>query len=235
MKISDTKEATKMATPVPAQSSYPLDQHIIIALTKGRILNETLPLLAAAGIEPKEKISQSRKLIFETNQPGLRLLVIRGVDVPTYVEHGAADMGVAGKDILLEADGADLYEPLDLNIAKCRLMTATLIGKQLPQGRIRIATKFVNIAKQYCAEKGIQADMIKLYGAMELAPLMGLADMIVDVVDTGNTLTANGMESRDLIAKVSTRLVVNPAAMKRKYRRIQQLIGRLQDVVGARN
>ena len=217
MKIPDTKETTKTAIHVSERPSYPLDQHLIIALTKGRILNETLPLLAAAGIEPKEKISQSRKLIFETNQPGLRLLVIRGVDVPTYVQHGAADMGVAGKDVLLEVDGADLYEPLDLHIAKCRLMTATLIGKQLPQGRIRIATKFVNIAKQYCAEKGIQADMIKLYGAMELAPILGLADEIVDIVDTGNTLKANGLEPRELIHNISSRLVVNRASMKMKH------------------
>ena len=158
-----------------------MDQQVIIALTKGRILKETLPLLAAAGIEPIEDISKSRKLIFETNQPDIRLLIIRGSDVPTYVQHGAADMGVSGKDMLLEAGGADLYESLDLNISKCRLMTAGLVGKELPPGRVRVATKFTNVAKRYCAEKGIQADIIKLYGAMELAPLMNLADMIVDL------------------------------------------------------
>ena len=208
-----------------------MDQQIVIALTKGRILKETLPLFAAAGIEPTEDISQSRKLIFDTNQPDIKLIVIRGSDVPTYVQHGAADIGVSGKDMLLEADGADLYEPLDLNISKCRLMTAGLVGKSLPQGRVRIATKFTNIAKHYCAEKGIQGDIIKLYGAMELAPLMDLADVIVAIVDTGNTLKANGMEPRDLIANVSSRLVVNRAAMKRKYQRIQQIIDQLTDAV----
>ncbi len=208
-----------------------MSQEIIIALTKGRILKETLPLLAAAGIEPAEDISKSRKLIFDTNQPDVRLLVIRGSDVPTYVKHGAADMGVSGKDMLLEVGGADLYEPLDLNIARCRLMTAAMVGKALPQGRIRIATKFTNVAKQYCAEKGIQADIIKLYGAMELAPIMDLADMIVDIVDTGNTLKANGMEPRDLIADISSRLVVNRASLKRKHRRIQQLIDSLSAAV----
>ena len=208
-----------------------MSQQITIALTKGRILKETLPLFAAAGIEPVEDISKSRKLIFATNQPDLRLLVIRGSDVPTYVQHGAADMGVSGKDMLLEAGGADLYEPLDLNISKCRLMTAAMVGKELPQGRIRIATKFTNIAKQYCAEKGIQTDIIKLYGAMELAPIMDLADMIVNIVDTGNTLKANGMEPRDLIADISSRLVVNRASMKRKHERIQQLIDSLRQAV----
>ncbi len=210
-----------------------MDQQVIIALTKGRILKETLPLLAAAGIEPIEDISKSRKLIFETNQPDIRLLVIRGSDVPTYVQHGAADMGVSGKDMLLEAGGADLYESLDLNISKCRLMTAGLVGKELPQGRVRIATKFTNVAKRYCAEKGIQADIIKLYGAMELAPLMDLADMIVDIVDTGNTLKANGMEPQDLIADISSRLVVNRAAMKRKHQRISQIIEQLRAAVEA--
>lgn len=208
-----------------------MDQQVIIALTKGRILKETLPLLAAAGIEPIEDISKSRKLIFETNQSDIRLLIIRGSDVPTYVQHGAADMGVSGKDMLLEAGGADLYESLDLNISKCRLMTAGLVGKELPRGRVRVATKFTNVAKRYCAEKGIQADIIKLYGAMELAPLMNLADMIVDIVDTGNTLKANGMEPQDLIADISSRLVVNRAAMKRKHQRISQIIERLRAVV----
>jgi ATP phosphoribosyltransferase len=210
-----------------------MDQEIIIALTKGRILKETLPLFAAAGIEPLEDISQSRKLIFETSQPDVRLLVIRGSDVPTYVQYGAADMGVSGKDMLLEYGGAGLYEPLDLNIARCQLMTAALKNKTLPQGRVRVATKFVNIAKQYFAQQGVQADVIKLYGAMELAPLMDLADLIVDIVDTGNTLKANGMEPLELIAPISSRLVVNKAAMKRKHQRIQQLIERLRQAVAS--
>lgn len=210
-----------------------MNQEIIIALTKGRILKETLPLFAAAGIEPLEDISQSRKLIFETSQPDVRLLVIRGSDVPTYVQYGAADMGVSGKDMLLECGGAGLYEPLDLNIARCQLMTAALKNKTLPQGRVRVATKFVNIAKQYFAEQGVQADVIKLYGAMELAPLMDLADLIVDIVDTGNTLKANGMEPLELIAPISSRLVVNKAAMKRKHQRIQQLIESLRQAVAS--
>ena len=212
-----------------------MEQDIVIALTKGRILKETLPLLAAAGIEPIEDISKSRKLIFETNQPDVRLLVIRGSDVPTYVQHGAADMGISGKDMLLEVGGADLYEPLDLQIAKCQLMTAGLVGREAPKGRVRVATKFVNIAKQYFASKGQQADIIKLYGAMELAPLMGLADLIVDIVDTGNTLRANGMEPLEAIAEVSSRLVVNKAAMKRKHHRIQQLIEKLRCAVEQRS
>ncbi len=211
-----------------------MSQEIIIALTKGRILKETLPLFAAAGIEPLEDISQSRKLIFETNQADVRLLVIRGSDVPTYVQYGAADMGVSGKDMLLESAGAGLYEPLDLNIARCQLMTAALKGHSIPQGRVRVATKFVNIARQYFAEQGVQADVIKLYGAMELAPLMNLADLIVDIVDTGNTLKANGMEPLELIAPISSRLVVNKAAMKRKYQRIQQLIDSLRQAVMSR-
>jgi ATP phosphoribosyltransferase len=207
------------------------DQNIIIALTKGRILKETLPLFAAAGIEPIEDIGKSRKLIFDTNQTDVKLLVIRGSDVPTYVQHGAADMGVSGKDMLLEVGGADLYEPLDLKIAQCRLMTAALVGQDLPKGRVRVATKFVNIAKQHFAAQGQQADIIKLYGAMELAPLMDLADLIVDIVDTGNTLKANGMAPMDHIADVSSRLVVNKAAMKRKHRRIQQIIDKLRHAV----
>ncbi|MCX2783096.1 ATP phosphoribosyltransferase [Microbulbifer thermotolerans] len=200
---------------------------ITIALTKGRILKETLPLLAAAGLEPLEDISRSRKLIFPTNQQGVRLLILRGVDVPTYVQHGAADMGVAGKDTLLEHGADGIYEPLDLGIARCRLMTAGVKGVELPQGRIKVATKFVRSAKRYYAAQGRQADIIKLYGAMELAPLMDLADEIVDIVDTGNTLKANGLEPRDTIAHISSRLIVNKASMKMKYQPINALIEKL--------
>ncbi|MCX2780780.1 ATP phosphoribosyltransferase [Microbulbifer thermotolerans] len=200
---------------------------ITIALTKGRILKETLPLLAAAGLEPLEDISRSRKLIFPTNQQGVRLLILRGVDVPTYVQHGAADMGVAGKDTLLEHGADGIYEPLDLGIACCRLMTAGVKGVELPQGRIKVATKFVRSAKRYYAAQGRQADIIKLYGAMELAPLMDLADEIVDIVDTGNTLKANGLEPRDTIAHISSRLIVNKASMKMKYQPINALIEKL--------
>jgi len=197
---------------------------LTIALTKGRILKETLPLLAKAGVEPVENIDDSRKLVFETNCDHIRLLVLRGSDVPTYVRFGAADLGVSGKDTLLEHGSDDIYEPLDLGIARCRLMTAAMVGKVQPKGRIKVATKFVNIAKQYYAAQGKQADIIKLYGAMELAPLLELADEIVDIVDTGNTLKANGLEPRQHIADVSSRLIVNKASMKMKYREIQALL-----------
>jgi ATP phosphoribosyltransferase len=197
---------------------------ITIALTKGRILEETLPILASAGVEPSEDISKSRKLIFATSQPHVQLLVLRGSDVSTYVEFGAADMGIAGKDMLLEHGGQGIYEPLDLGIARCRLMTAGPKGKSTPGGRIKVATKFVNIAKQYYASQGRQADIIKLYGAMELAPIMNLADEIVDIVDTGNTLRANGLEPREHIADVSSRVIVNKASMKMKHDLIQVLL-----------
>ena len=200
-----------------------MDQPITIALTKGRILKETLPLLAEAGIEPLEDISSSRKLIFATNHSHIQLIVIRGTDVPTYVKLGSADLGIAGKDMLLELGADDMYEPLDLNIARCKLMTAGRVGEALPVGRVRVATKFVNVARRHFAEQGIQVELIKLYGAMELAPLMDLADLIVDIVDTGNTLRANGMEPRELISPVSSRLVVNRAGMTgfRRHRSIR--------------
>lgn len=212
-----------------------MQQMITIALTKGRILKETLPLLAEAGIAPLEDIAKSRKLIFPTNHAHIQLIVIRGTDVPTYVKLGSADIGIAGKDMLLELGSEDMYEPLDLGIARCKLMTAGRKGEPLPAGRVRVATKFVNVARRHFAERGIQVELIKLYGAMELAPLMNLADMIVDIVDTGNTLRANGMEPRDMIAEVSSRLVVNKAAMKRKHREVQDIIDKLAAAVGARN
>ncbi|GMG86609.1 ATP phosphoribosyltransferase [Biformimicrobium ophioploci] len=208
-----------------------MDQRITIALTKGRILKETLPLLAAAGIEPAEDIASSRKLVFQTNDPGVQLLLLRGSDVPTYVQYGSADLGVAGKDNLLEHSGDGIYEPLDLGIARCRLMTAGIKGQTLPEGRIRVATKFVQSAKRYYANLGRQVDIIKLYGAMELAPLMGLADEIVDIVDTGNTLKANGLEARDLIADISSRLIVNKAALKMKHEPINRLLEKLRAAV----
>ncbi|MBD2859713.1 ATP phosphoribosyltransferase [Spongiibacter sp. KMU-158] len=211
-----------------------MEQPITIALTKGRILKETLPLLAEAGIEPLEDISSSRKLIFPTNHAHINLIVIRGTDVPTYVKLGSADIGIAGKDMLLELGSEDMYEPLDLNIARCKLMTAGRKDEPLPQGRVRVATKFVNVARRHFAERGIQVELIKLYGAMELAPLMNLADLIVDIVDTGNTLRANGMEPRDMIAEVSSRVVVNKAAMKRKHREVQGIIERLEAAVASR-
>lgn len=205
---------------------------ITIALTKGRILDDALPLLEAAGIRPAESITESRKLLFATNQPGVRLLVLRGQDVLTYVRYGAADVGVCGKDMLLEYGADDTYELVDLGIARCRLMTAAPVGAPLPSGRLRVATKFVRVAKAFFAEQGRQADIIPLYGAMELAPAMGLSDWIVDIVDTGKTLTANGLEARDCIAEVSSRLIANKAAMKLKHDRIQALADQLAAAVG---
>ncbi|MFG6137572.1 MULTISPECIES: ATP phosphoribosyltransferase [Halomonas] len=212
-----------------------MSKQLILALSKGRILDETLPLLAEAGITPAEDLGASRKLLFDTNLPDVKLVVIRATDVPTYVQLGAADVGVAGKDVLLEHGAEGLYEPLDLEIAGCRLMTAGVSGAEPSQARRRVATKFVNVAKRYYAEQGIQAEVIKLYGAMELAPLMNLADEIVDIVDTGNTLRANGMEPRELIAPISTRLVVNKAAMTMKHDRLKPLIARLREAVERRS
>ena len=211
-----------------------MTQPLTIALSKGRILDDTLPLLAEAGIHPAEDIQKSRKLIFDTNHEHIKLVVIRATDVPTYVEYGAADLGVAGKDVLMEYSSDNLCEPLDLNIATCRLMTAALKDVEMPAGRLKVATKFVNIAKRYFAEQGRQVDIIKLYGGMELAPIMGLADLIVDIVDTGNTLKANGLEERDLIAPISSRLVVGKAAMKMKHRQIQPIIDKLAQAVERR-
>lgn len=211
-----------------------MSEELILALTKGRILKETLPLLAAAGIEPIEDIASSRKLIFETTNPGVRLMIIRGADVPTYVRHGVADAGVAGKDTLEEYGSVGLYEPLDLGISKCKLMTAGPVNKPLQGSRLRIASKFVNIAKRYFAERGEQVELIKLNGALELAPLMGLADGIVDIVDTGNTLKANGLEPKQEIMDVSSRFIVNKAAMKMKHAKIQALIKDLTVAVAAK-
>ncbi len=210
-----------------------MSQTLTIALTKGRILEETLPLLAAAGIEPLEDMEKSRKLVFDTTQAHVRLLLLRGADVPTYVQFGAADMGISGKDTLMENGAEGLYEPLDLNIARCKLMTAGVKGESLPAGRIRVATKYVNIAKQYYASQGRQTDIIKLYGAMELAPIMNLADEIVDIVDTGNTLRANGLEPREFIADISSRLIVNKASMKMKHVQIQTIIDHIAKAVAA--
>ena len=206
-------------------------QQLTIALSKGRILKETLPLLETANIIPTEDIFSSRKLIFDTNHANIKLVIIRATDVPTYVEYGGADMGIAGKDVLMEHGGKGLYEPLDLEIAKCKLMVAGLKGAPALQGRIKVATKFVNIAKRYFASQGQQIDVIKLYGAMELAPIMGLADRIVDIVDTGNTLVANGLEPMDFIANVSSRLVVGQAPMKLKYRQIQPILDMLSQAI----
>jgi ATP phosphoribosyltransferase len=205
--------------------------NLVIALTKGRILKETLPLLAAANIEPMEDITQSRKLLFDTNFDNVKLMVVRGSDVPTYVELGSADMGVAGKDLILEHGSKGFYEPLDLRIAKCRLMTAEPMVPSSTSDTLKVATKFTNIAKKYFAEQGQQVELIKLNGALELAPSLGLADLIVDIVETGKTLTANGMEPKDLITNVSSRVIVNKASMKIKNAIIHDILRKLSAAV----
>jgi ATP phosphoribosyltransferase len=211
-----------------------MSDSLTIALSKGRIFKETLPLLAHAGIVPKDDPETSRKLILDTNIDDVKLVIIRASDVPTYVEYGAADIGVAGKDVLMEHGGEGLYEPLDLNIARCRLMVAGPVGSVEPTGRMKIATKFVNSTRRYYAGLGKQVEIIKLYGSMELAPLVGLADRIVDLVDTGNTLKANGLEPLEHIADVSSRLVVNKASMKMKHVRVKAFIAQIAEAVAQR-
>jgi ATP phosphoribosyltransferase len=217
---------------------------LTLALSKGRIFEETLPLLAAAGIEVTEDPEKSRKLILATNQPDVRVVLVRATDVPTYVQYGGADVGVAGKDVLLEhaasADGGGgLYQPLDLCIARCRLSVATRAdfdyAAAVRQGsRIRVATKYTATARQHFADKGVHVDLIKLYGSMELAPLTGLADAIVDLVSTGSTLKANRLVEVERIMDISSRLVVNQAALKLKRERIRALISAFASVVEAR-
>jgi ATP phosphoribosyltransferase len=207
----------------------PADPQLILALSKGRIFEDTLPLLAAAGITVTDNPETSRKLILDTNDPGVRVLIVRASDVPTYVQYGAADFGVAGKDVLLEHGGEGLYQPVDLNIARCRMSVAVNAGfdyeTAVRQGaRLRVATKFVQTAREHFASKGVHVDLIKLYGSMELAPLVGLSDAIVDVVSTGNTLLANNLVEVEKIMDISSRLVVNQAALKLKRQRLQPII-----------
>ncbi|MDH5263978.1 MAG: ATP phosphoribosyltransferase [Betaproteobacteria bacterium] len=202
---------------------------ITIALSKGRIYEETRPLLEAAGIVPAEDPDVSRKLILPTGKPGVRVIIVRASDVPTYVQYGAADLGVAGRDLLIEHGGRGLYQPLDLGIARCRMMVAVPEEFDYPAAvrkgaRLRVATKYMQIAREHFAAKGVHVDLIKLYGSMELAPLVGLADAIVDLVDTGNTLRANRLKAVEEILAVSSRLIVNPASMKVKRDEVLPLI-----------
>ena len=218
-----------------------MNDSLIIALSKGRIFKETVPLLAQAGIAPVDDPETSRKLILDTNQEHVKLLIVRATDVPTYVQYGAADLGVAGKDVLLEHGGEGLYEPLDLRIAVCRLMVAGKVEDKdkTPAAssgqRLRIATKFVNSTRRYYAEKGQQVEVIKLYGSMELAPIVGLADRIVDLVDTGNTLKANGLMPLEHMADISSRLIVNKASMKMKHRLVREFIDNIAKAVQDRH
>jgi len=210
-----------------------MGQPLTIAVSKGRILKDTLPLLAHAGIELRDDPDRSRKLILDTTVDDVKIVIIRATDVPTYVQYGAASVGVAGKDVLMEHGGAGLYEPLDLGIARCRMMVAGPEKASAVTGRLRIATKYVDSTRRYYAEQGRQVEVIKLYGSMELAPLVGLADRIVDLVDTGNTLKANGLVPLELIARISSRLVVNKAALKMNHERITDFIEHMDCAVSS--
>ena len=211
---------------------------ITLALSKGRIFEETRPLLEATGIVLLEDPEASRKLIIATSRPDVRVIVVRASDVPTYVQYGAADMGVAGRDLLLEHGGEGLYQPLDLGIARCRLMVAVRDDFDYPAAlrrgaRLRVATKYVRTAREHFAAKGMHVDLIKLYGSMELAPLVGLADAIVDLVDTGNTLRANHLVAVEEIMAISSRLIVNPASLKLKRDAVQPVIDAFERAVRA--
>jgi ATP phosphoribosyltransferase len=210
-----------------------MSRPLTIAVSKGRILKDTLPLLAHTGIELKDDPDRSRKLILDTTADDVKIVIIRAADVPTYVQYGAAAVGVAGKDVLMEHGGAGLYEPLDLGIARCRMMVAGPEHGADVTGRLRVATKYVDSTRRYYAEQGRQVEVIKLYGSMELAPLVGLADRIVDLVDTGNTLKANGLVPLELIANISSRLVVNKAALKMNHERITDFIDHMSHAVNA--
>ena len=206
---------------------------ISIAVSKGRIYKEALPLLAHAGITPIDDPDKCRKLILDTNDPDVKLVIIRATDVPVFVNYGAADLGITGKDTLMEYDGSELYEPLDLKISPCKLMVAGPKGEDFlnTKGRLRVATKYVNTTKRYFTDRGIQVEIIKLYGSMELAPMVSLSDCIVDLVDTGNTLIANGLEATDHVCDISSRLIVNKASMKMKHDRIKKIISQISDAV----
>jgi len=204
---------------------------LTIALAKGRILEETLPLLARAGIEPLDDLQRSRKLVFATSEASINLVLIRSADVPTYVQYGAADLGIAGKDVLAEHGGEGLYERVDLKIAPCTMMTAGFADRPLPRTRLKVATKYPGITRQFFLQQGRQVELIKLYGSMELAPVVGLADIIVDLVDTGNTLKANGLMPLETIMQITSRLIVNRAALKMKNDAVKALIARIEAVV----
>ncbi|MDH3694158.1 MAG: ATP phosphoribosyltransferase [Gammaproteobacteria bacterium] len=217
-----------------------MNQSITIAVCKGRILTEVLPLLASAGVVPQEDPNSSRKLVFDTEAESVRIMIVRGADAATYVRFGAADLGIMGKDQLMEEGGDGMYELADLHIARCRLVVAEpqrLADHDDPANwqRLRIATKYPNITRRYLAAKGIQTEAIKLYGSMELAPLAGLADRIVDLVDTGNTLKANGLVEMEQVAQITSRLVANPAAMKLKQPHIGELADAIAEAANAKS
>ncbi|MGA1041239.1 MAG: ATP phosphoribosyltransferase [Burkholderiaceae bacterium] len=202
---------------------------ITLALSKGRLFEEALPMLQGMGIRPAEDPDTSRRLILETNRPALRLLIVRASDVPTYVQFGAADLGIAGSDVLVEHGGNGLYQPVDLGIGRCRMSLAAPVGMDVADklrrgARVRVATKYLQTARQFFESRGVHADLIKLYGSMELAPLVGLADVIVDLVSTGATLAANGLVEVEPIAQVSSRLIVNQTALKTQHAALSPII-----------
>lgn len=203
------------------------ETRLTLAISKGRILDEALPVLQRIGIRPLQDPGATRSLVLDTNLPGVRIIIIRAADVPTYVEYGAADLGIAGKDVLMEYNGNGVYEPLDLRIARCRMVLAGPKRAKPEYNRLRIATKYVNTTRDYFAKQGRQVEIIRLYGSMELAPVLGLADRIVDLMDTGNTLKANGLAPLETIAAISSRVIVNKGAMKMKHDLIQPLLDKM--------
>jgi len=207
---------------------------ITIAVSKGRIFKETIPLLSRLDIRPADDPETSRKLVLQTKRENIRIILIRATDVPTYVEYGAADLGIAGKDVLMEYSGDSLYEPLDLGIARCKMILAGPVDSKVVDGRPRVATKYVNITRNFFADQGRQVEIIKLYGSMELAPLLGLSDWIVDLVVTGSTLKANGLAPLESIMDISSRLIVNKAAMKMKHSVIKPMVNQMARAVSGK-
>ena len=208
-----------------------MNSKITLAISKGRILEETVPLLERMGMAPVEDLNKTRKLLIDTENPNVRVVVIRATDVPTYVQYGAADLGIAGKDTLMETQGEGLYELLDLDICKCKLMVAGKSELSDPGTRLKVATKYVHSAQQYFAQQGKQVEIIKLYGSMELAPLTGLADLIVDLVDTGDTLRANGLQPLEHIEDISSRLVANKASLKVRFDTLQEIVEQFRKAI----
>jgi ATP phosphoribosyltransferase len=208
-----------------------MNSKITLAISKGRILEETVPLLERMGMAPVEDLNKTRKLLIDTENPNVRVVVIRATDVPTYVQYGAADLGIAGKDTLMESQGEGLYELLDLDICKCKLMVAGNSDLPDPGTRLKVATKYVHSAQQYFAQQGKQVEIIKLYGSMELAPLTGLADLIVDLVDTGDTLRANGLQPLEHIEDISSRLVANKASLKVRFDTLQEIVEQFRKAI----
>jgi ATP phosphoribosyltransferase len=208
-----------------------MNSKITLAISKGRILEDTVPLLERMGMAPVEDLNKTRKLLIDTENPNVRVVVIRATDVPTYVQYGAADLGIAGKDTLMETQGEGIYELLDLGICKCKLMVAGRSGLPDPGKRLKVATKYVRSAQQYFAQQGKQVEIIKLYGSMELAPLTGLADLIVDLVDTGNTLRANGLQPLEHIEDISSRLIANKASLKVRFDTIQIIVEQFRNAI----